>query len=80
MLFNDHIVVSTDPEAIATFASVQSGTWHPPAGEIFDFLQIHIVYAMILVQLVHPGHHGQEGGEQLKSHQVQQYYTTKQRF
>ena len=72
MLFNDHIVVSTDHEAIATFASLQSGTWHPPAGEIFDFSQIYNVWTIILVQLVYPGHHGQEGGEQLKNHQVQQ--------
>ena len=34
MLLNDHLVVSIDPDAIATFESVQSGAWRPPGGEI----------------------------------------------
>ena len=33
MLYNDHIVVSTDPDALATYGSILSGTWEIPQGQ-----------------------------------------------
>ena len=33
MLYNDHIVVSTDPDALAIYGSILDGTWQIPQGQ-----------------------------------------------
>ena len=41
-------MVSIDPEAIATFESVQSGAWRPPGGEILKLKK------KVLAQILNP--------------------------
>ena len=52
-------MVSIDPEAIATFESVQSGAWRPPGGEnlklVFKGLaQIPKLVLKVLAQILNP--------------------------
>ena len=52
-------MVSIDPDAIATFESVQSGAWRPPGGEnlklVFKVLaQIPKLVLKVLAQILNP--------------------------
>ena len=41
-------MISIDPEAIATFESVQSGAWRPPGGETLKLV------LKVLAQILNP--------------------------
>ena len=71
MLYNDHIVVSTDPDALAIYGSILSGTWEIPQGQekkIFLCLYVEIIKVQ---HNHHRGRHG-HGQQQRNHHQVKQ--------
>ena len=65
MLYNDHIVVSTDPDALAIYGSILSGTWEIPQGQ--EKKDIFVPLTIIKVQ--HNHHRGRHGhGQQQRNH------------
>ena len=72
MLYNDHIVVSTDPDALAIYGSILSGTWEIPQGQekkIFLCLYVEIIKVQ---HNHHRGRHG-HGQQQRNHHQVKKW-------
>ena len=73
-------MISIDPEAIATFESVQSGAWRPPGGETLKLVLIVLAQILnpeilkvllILDQPILLGGHGQDPpSSPLKNHQA----------